>query len=477
MTLSLVDTNEHNPSDGWLSSIAKLDGDYFLIPYRGSANAAYIQAVRVYPTNGVINSIGSRWSFAGVLYNGGKMFTIPSTTIRGILFHWGDEVHLRTVDISNVGVITEAIISTAVLAASGSGEFSSDVVNVDGAGMHLFLYKGVGGDGFLQTRNIQNDGTIDAATDTWEFDAANCVSRSVYLKHISGTIYAVVYRGAAATTLFTVNVANNGVITHAFEDTLELEAAGNTIYPTMVNIVGGTKWVIMWKDLTTDLFKMVTVDIQNDGTIAAVITDLVTLDVGTQYYYKGCSIHFYATGQYVFFYGDGAWIYGKIYNIAVDGIIGASESAVQLGFGFSGYIHSVNYTGKQFVHGHGTNDYGYASYTGEAGVVTTQAMSDIGVMTAVGNGNITDLGEPDPTQHGHCWDTLPTPNIYDDKTELGAVAATGPFTSALIDLVPGVMYYVRAYVRTGDEVAYGNEVSFRAASLSSMSLGAAVLLT
>ena len=104
-------------------------------------------------------------------------------------------------------------------------------------------------------------------------------------------------------------------------------------------------------------------------------------------------------------------------------------------------------------------------------------MSDIGVMTAVGNGNITDLGEPDPTQHGHCWDTLPTPNIYDDKTELGAVAATGPFTSALIDLVPGVMYYVRAYVRTGDEVAYGNEVSFRAASLSSMSLGAAVLLT
>ena len=77
--------------------------------------------------------------------------------------------------------------------------------------------------------------------------------------------------------------------------------------------------------------------------------------------------------------------------------------------------------------------------------VTTQAVTDIGSTTATGNGNITDLGAPDPTEHGVCWNTTGTPTTADSKTEEGAASATGAFTSSMTDLSPNTPYYVRAY--------------------------------
>ncbi|MCF7796925.1 MAG: FG-GAP-like repeat-containing protein [Lentisphaeria bacterium] len=92
--------------------------------------------------------------------------------------------------------------------------------------------------------------------------------------------------------------------------------------------------------------------------------------------------------------------------------------------------------------------------------VTTQAVSDIGITTATGNGNITDLGVPDPTQHGICWSTSSTPTVADDTTASGTVLATGVFTSALTGLISNTTYYVRAYATNTAGTAYGNEVSF-----------------
>ncbi len=57
----------------------------------------------------------------------------------------------------------------------------------------------------------------------------------------------------------------------------------------------------------------------------------------------------------------------------------------------------------------------------------TQAATAIGATTATGNGNITDLGSPPPTQHGVCWNTTGTPTIGDGKTKQGPVRTTGAF--------------------------------------------------
>ncbi|MBP7653540.1 right-handed parallel beta-helix repeat-containing protein [Candidatus Dependentiae bacterium] len=92
--------------------------------------------------------------------------------------------------------------------------------------------------------------------------------------------------------------------------------------------------------------------------------------------------------------------------------------------------------------------------------VTTQAVSSIASTTATGNGNVTALGSPNPTQHGHCWNTSTNPTTANSNTTLGAKGSTGAFTSSLTGLTAGTLYYVRAYATNTQGTAYGSNVSF-----------------
>ena len=99
-----------------------------------------------------------------------------------------------------------------------------------------------------------------------------------------------------------------------------------------------------------------------------------------------------------------------------------------------------------------------------APTVTTQAVTGIGTTTATGNSNITDLGTPNPTQHGVCWNTTGTPTIADSHTQEGAATATGAYTSSMTGLSSSTTYYVRAYATNTAGTAYGNQVSFSTSS-------------
>ncbi|HCT30205.1 MAG TPA: hypothetical protein DIW31_05620, partial [Bacteroidales bacterium] len=91
---------------------------------------------------------------------------------------------------------------------------------------------------------------------------------------------------------------------------------------------------------------------------------------------------------------------------------------------------------------------------------TTQPVSSITNISATGNGNITNIGVPNPTQHGVCWNTTGNPTISDNKTEDGSVSATGSFTSNITHLIPNTTYYLRAYATNLGGTAYGSEVTF-----------------
>ena len=92
--------------------------------------------------------------------------------------------------------------------------------------------------------------------------------------------------------------------------------------------------------------------------------------------------------------------------------------------------------------------------------LSTEAITDIAVTTATGQGNITVLGSPNPAQHGLCWSTIAMPTITDSHTEKGEANATGIFSSELTGLTPYTLYYVRAYASTAGTTVYGNELSF-----------------
>jgi hypothetical protein len=92
--------------------------------------------------------------------------------------------------------------------------------------------------------------------------------------------------------------------------------------------------------------------------------------------------------------------------------------------------------------------------------ITTQAVSDITVTSAIANGNITDLGVPNPTSYGVCWSTSENPTTVDSKDDKGAASATGAFTSSISSLSSNTTYYVRAFVTNSAGTVYGEQMIF-----------------
>jgi len=96
-----------------------------------------------------------------------------------------------------------------------------------------------------------------------------------------------------------------------------------------------------------------------------------------------------------------------------------------------------------------------------APMVTTEAVSDVLSTMATGNGTIDDLGVPNPTQHGVCYNTTGSPNITDDsKTEEGVPSGEGAFTSDMESLPADTLHYLRAYATNTTGTGYGIQVTF-----------------
>ena len=94
--------------------------------------------------------------------------------------------------------------------------------------------------------------------------------------------------------------------------------------------------------------------------------------------------------------------------------------------------------------------------------VTTQAATAVLVTSATGNGNITDDGGGDITQHGVCWKLGSDPVDIagaDGYTEEGA-GAEGAFTSTITPLIEVTTYYYRAYATNSEGTTYGAAQSF-----------------
>jgi len=93
--------------------------------------------------------------------------------------------------------------------------------------------------------------------------------------------------------------------------------------------------------------------------------------------------------------------------------------------------------------------------------VTSQPVSDIGTITAIGNGTITSLGNPNPSAYGICYGTAANPDITGSKVDKGTASVTGAFTAAITGLSLNTTYYVRAYVKNNVGLVYGPEQTFK----------------
>jgi len=81
-------------------------------------------------------------------------------------------------------------------------------------------------------------------------------------------------------------------------------------------------------------------------------------------------------------------------------------------------------------------------------VTGTTAMSDITIKSA---------GRAAIISRGVCWSTSPNPTIENDKTVEGT--GIGSFKSSITGLLPGMIYYFRAYATNSIGTSYGNELT------------------
>ncbi|MBN1340787.1 MAG: hypothetical protein JXA03_15770 [Bacteroidales bacterium] len=91
-------------------------------------------------------------------------------------------------------------------------------------------------------------------------------------------------------------------------------------------------------------------------------------------------------------------------------------------------------------------------------VVTTTAINDITLISALGGGDVTDEGGSAVTVRGVCWSTSEGPTTANNITIDGS--GTGAFTSNITGLNPNTTYYVRAYATNSEGTAYGSQKVF-----------------
>lgn len=109
--------------------------------------------------------------------------------------------------------------------------------------------------------------------------------------------------------------------------------------------------------------------------------------------------------------------------------------------------------------------------TPQLSTVSTGKVSEVIDRSASVEGVLESLGNVDEVlAYGHVWSTLSNPTVSGSKTDLGKTSKTGPFKSALSDLVPGTVYYVRAYATNSVGTAYGQEVTVRTSSSNNINI-------
>ena len=96
--------------------------------------------------------------------------------------------------------------------------------------------------------------------------------------------------------------------------------------------------------------------------------------------------------------------------------------------------------------------------------VTTQDVTEIHNIWAVGNGNITATNGAYADKRGICWKTSSGPTVTDSIGEDSGTFNTGAFTNYITPLLPETTYYVKAYAHNSKGYGYGEEVTFKAYS-------------
>ena len=134
---------------------------------------------------------------------------------------------------------------------------------------------------------------------------------------------------------------------------------------------------------------------------------------------------------------------------------------------YSCQIENPESSTTYFVRAYARNEMGtsygniivFITSNGNLPTVITEEVTDIGLNTAIGHGNVISEGSDPVIDRGVCWSTEnELPIINDSHAHSGQ--GMGSFAVEMTGLSPDVVYYVRAYATNNYGTAYGATVTF-----------------
>ncbi|MCX6249139.1 MAG: lectin-like protein [Bacteroidetes bacterium] len=141
------------------------------------------------------------------------------------------------------------------------------------------------------------------------------------------------------------------------------------------------------------------------------------------------------------------------------GTAGGNNTSFTTLFDITGNYNGGNLASFWRDSGHPASNF-TASTIGTSPTLAATTVSGITGTSANVGSNITDKGWGTPTVRGVCYNTTGTPTIANDKVSETGSFGTGAFSENLINLVPGVTYYARAFTTNTCSTSYGAQVSF-----------------
>ena len=166
-------------------------------------------------------------------------------------------------------------------------------------------------------------------------------------------------------------------------------------------------------------------------------------------------------------YTERGFVYATVHNPTVED--DTKKVATGTGTGdFSANVSELSLSTTYYIRAYASNSHGTAygnevtlNFKGTLATVKTNAATNISIasQTAIFNGSIENVGNPEYCERGFVYGLTHNPNIVDDTKKTASGSGTGAFSSSITNLEMNKIYYVRAYATNLQGTAYGNEVT------------------
>jgi hypothetical protein len=272
---STIDSLNFDTTACYEPSIVNVTSGIFAVAYRGTSNRGYLRTFSIDSSGNIGSSYISTLTFDSSAGYEPEIINISGTTFAIAYRQSTNRGYVKTVSISASGIISGTILGTLNYDTTS---YIPKIIQVSGS-VYAIAYRGASNDIYVRTVSIAANGNIGTSIDFLDIDTGTCYEPSIV--HVSGTTYAVAYRGTTNRGyLRTVSIDSAGNIAAAYVDTYTFDTTG-AYEPSLLQTSSGV-FGIAYRD-TANRGKLVTVAIAADGTITQSLIDSLIFDSAAGY--------------------------------------------------------------------------------------------------------------------------------------------------------------------------------------------------